>query len=165
MTSWQTVRMKSHRNASCSNSAIEHDLLKMTRYLLDTNIASCIIKGNSPAIDRRLAKVGMAQLAVSAVTEGELRFGAVRLPHATRLHNLIEDFFLRVAVLPWDSDAAQQYGRLRATLECDGQPMGNLDAMIAAHALALDAVLVTNDHAFARIKKLKLADWTKAPRH
>src|ERR1039458_2614060 len=100
----------------------------MLRYLLDTNIASCIIKGNSPAVDRRLAKVAMGQLAVSAVTEGELRFGAVRLPHATRLHNLIEDFFLRVAVLPWDSDAAQQYGRLRATLECDGQQNVKKDA-------------------------------------
>lgn len=134
------------------------------RYLLDTNVASCIIKGNSPAVDRRLVKVAMAQLAISAVTEGELRFGAARLPHATRLHNMIEDFFLRVAVLPWDSDAARQYGQLRATLERDGQPMGNLDTMIAAHALALDAVLVTNDHAFARIKKLKVVDWTKPSR-
>jgi tRNA(fMet)-specific endonuclease VapC len=134
------------------------------RYLLDTNIASCIIKGNSPAVDRRLVKVAMAQVAVSAVTEGELRFGAARLPHAARLHNLIEDLLLRVTILPWDSDAAQQYGRLRATLEREGQPMGNLDTMIGAHALALDAVLVTNDHAFARIKKLKLVDWTKEPR-
>jgi tRNA(fMet)-specific endonuclease VapC len=137
----------------------------MTRYLLDTNIASCIIKGHSPAVDRHLVKVAMAQLAISAVTEGELRFGSARLPHATRLHNMIEDFFLRVAVLPWDSDAAQQYGQLRATLEREGQPMGNLDTMIAAHALALDAVLVTNDHAFARIKKLKVVDWTKTPGH
>lgn len=136
----------------------------MTRYLLDTNIASCIIKGNSAAVDRRLMKVAMADLAISAVTEGELRFGAARPPHATRLHNMIEDFFLRVAILPWDSDAAQQYGQLRATLEREGQPMGNLDAMIAAHALALDTILVTNDHAFARIKKLKVEDWTKASR-
>src|ERR1017187_6550021 len=135
------------------------------RYLLDTNIASFVIKGNSPAVDRRLVRVPMAQLAISTVTEGELRSGAARLPHATRLHSMIEDFFLRVAVLPWDSDAAQQYGRLRATLEREGQPMGNLDAMIAAHALALDAVLVTNDHAFARIKKLRLADWTQEARH
>jgi tRNA(fMet)-specific endonuclease VapC len=134
------------------------------RYLLDTNIASCVIKGNSPAVDRHLVKVPMAQLAISAVTEGELRFGAARLPHATRLHFMIEDFFLRVAILPWDSDAAQQYGQLRASLEREGQPMGNLDAMIGAHALALDAVLVTNDHAFARIKKLKLEDWTKGQR-
>jgi tRNA(fMet)-specific endonuclease VapC len=134
----------------------------MTLYLLDTNIASCIIQGNSPAVDRRLVKVPMAQLAISAVTEGELRFGAVRLPQAVRLHAMIEDFFLRVAILPWDSDAARQYGQLRATLEREGQPMGNLDVMIAAHALAVNGVLVTNDHAFARIKKLKIEDWTKS---
>src|ERR1039458_5384154 len=113
------------------------------RYLLDTNIASCIIKGNSPAVDRRLVKVAMAQLAISTVIEGELRFGAARLPHATRLHSVIEDFFLRVAILPWDSGAAQQYGQLRAPLEREGEPMGNLDTMIGAHALALDVVLVT----------------------
>jgi tRNA(fMet)-specific endonuclease VapC len=134
------------------------------RYLLDTNIASHIIKGNSPAVDRQLKKVAIAQLAVSAVTEGELRFGAARLPKATRLHSLIEDFFLRVSVLLWDSDAAQKYGELRATLEREGQPIGNLDMMIGAHALALGATLVTSDHAFHRIKKLKLADWTKEPR-
>jgi tRNA(fMet)-specific endonuclease VapC len=134
------------------------------RYLLDTNIASCIIKGNSSAVDRRLVKVEMADLAISTVTEGELRFGAARLPHATSLHGMIEDFFLRVAILPWDSDAAQQYGQLRAMLEREGQPMGNLDAMIGAHALALDAILVTNDRAFGRIKKLKVEDWTKAAR-
>ncbi len=136
----------------------------MTPYLLDTNIASCIIKGNSPAVDRRLVKVAMAQLAISAVTEGELRFGAARLPRAARLHSLIEEFLLRVAILPWDSDAARQYGQLRATLEREGQPMGNLDVMIAAHALAVNAVLVTNDHAFVRIKKLKIEDWTKVSR-
>jgi tRNA(fMet)-specific endonuclease VapC len=138
--------------------------IAMIRYLLDTNIASFVIKGNSPAVDRRLVKVAMAELAISAVTEGELRFGAARLPHAARLHNLIDDFLLRVIVLPWDSDAAQQYGQLRATLEREGQPMGNLDVMIAAHALALEAILVTNDRAFGRIKKLKVEDWTKGLR-
>jgi tRNA(fMet)-specific endonuclease VapC len=136
----------------------------MTLYLLDTNIASCIIKGNRPAVDNRLLKIPMAQLAISAVTEGELRFGAARLPHAVRLHSLIEDFLLHVAILPWDSDAARRYGLLRAVLEREGQPMGNLDVMIAAHALAVNAVLVTNDHAFARTKKLKVEDWTKESR-
>jgi tRNA(fMet)-specific endonuclease VapC len=136
----------------------------MPLYLLDTNIASCIIKGTSPAVDRRLVRVAMPQLAISAVTEGELRFGVARLPQAARLHATVEEFFLRVAVLPWDSDAAQEYGGLRAALERDGLPMGNLDLMIAAHALALGAVLVTNDHAFARIKKLKIEDWTKTSR-
>jgi tRNA(fMet)-specific endonuclease VapC len=77
------------------------------------------------------------------------------------LHSIIEDFFLHIAVLPWDSDAAQQYGQLRAALERAGQSMGNLDTMIGAHALALSAILVTNDRAFGRVKKLKVEDWTK----
>jgi len=134
------------------------------QFLLDTNIATWIIKGSSPAVDRRLVRVPMAQLAISAVSEGELRFGTARLPQAVRLHAMIEDFFLRVAIQPWDSDSARQYGQLRAALAREGQPMGNLDVMIAAHALALNAVLVTNDHAFARIKKLKIEDWTKESR-
>ncbi|MDR3557551.1 MAG: hypothetical protein P4L55_22565 [Syntrophobacteraceae bacterium] len=56
----------------------------------------------------------MAHLAISAITEGQLRYGVARLPQATRLHVLIEQFVLRVTVLPWDSDSAQQYGLLRA---------------------------------------------------
>ncbi len=131
------------------------------RYLLDTNTASYIIKGNRPAVDRRLVKVPMAQLAISTVTEGELRFGAALLPQATRLHSMVDDLFLRVAILPWDSSAAQEYGQLRANLQREGQPMGNLDVMIAAHALALEVILVTNDKAFSRIKRLKVEDWTK----
>jgi tRNA(fMet)-specific endonuclease VapC len=106
----------------------------------------------------------MSQLAISAVTEGELRFGAARLPQAAKLHSTIEAFLLRVATAPWDSEAARHYGQLRATLQREGQPMGSLDIMIAAHALALGAVLVTNDQAFERIKKLKIEDWTKASR-
>lgn len=104
----------------------------------------------------------MAKLATSAVTEGELRFGAARLPHATRLHRLIEEFLVRVTVLPWDSQAAQQYGELRASLERQGQPLGNLDLLIGSQALALNLVLVTNSEAFHQIQKLKIEDWTKS---
>jgi tRNA(fMet)-specific endonuclease VapC len=132
------------------------------RYLLDTNTVSFIFKGNE-AVLRRLSSIPMAQVAISAVTEGELRLGLARRPEATRLRQTVEEFLLRVAILPWDSEAAQQYGRLRAGLEELGQPMGNLDTMIAAHALSAGAVLVTNDKAFTRIKKLKIDDWTTGP--
>lgn len=131
------------------------------QYLLDTNTASYIIKGNRPALDQHLAKVPMALVAISAVTEGELRFGAARLPHAAHLHRVLEEFFLRIAILPWDSSAARRYGELRADLEREGRPMGNLDMMIAAHALALELTVVTGDQAFRRIKKLKVEDWAK----
>jgi len=130
------------------------------RYLLDTNIASYVIKGNIPAVRRRIVQVPMAQLAISAVTEGELRYGAARRPDAARLRTIVDEFLLRMTTLPWDSEAAQHYGQIRAALERKGQPMGNLDMMIGAHAVALGAVLVTNDRAFTRIKELRVDDWT-----
>lgn len=135
------------------------------RYLLDTNTVSFIFKGNFPAVRRRVAEVPFTQLAISTITEGELRFGIARRPGATRLHAVIEDFLLRVSILPWDSEATRHYGALRASLERSGQPMGNLDTMIAAHALAIGATLVTNDRAFSRIKNLKVEDWTKGRPH
>jgi tRNA(fMet)-specific endonuclease VapC len=132
-----------------------------SRYLLDTNIASYVIKGNIPAVRRRIVQVPMAQLAISAVTEGELRYGSARRPDAARLRSIVDEFLLRMTILPWDSEAAQRYGQIRAALEREGQPMGNLDTMIGAHALALGVVLVTNDQAFARIRELTIEDWTK----
>ena len=133
-----------------------------SRYLLDTNTASYIIKGDIPAVRHRLVKVPMAQVAISAVTEGELRFGVARRLGATRLETILSEFLIRMTILPWDSEAAQSYGRLRATLEREGRIMGNFDMMIGAQALASDLILVTNDQAFKRIKKLKIEDWTKA---
>jgi tRNA(fMet)-specific endonuclease VapC len=131
------------------------------RYLLDTNTASYVIKGNFPRVRERLLKVPMAEVGISAVTEAELRFGVARKPEAVRLKTAVEEFLLRVEVLPWDSAAAEQYAEVRADLERTGKPMGNLDLMIAAQALADQVVLVTHDHVFRRIKRLKIEDWTK----
>ena len=131
------------------------------RYLLDTNSVSYIIKGNFPRVRAHLVKIPMAHLAISAVTEAELRLGIARRPEAGRLKIAVEEFLLRVEVLPWDSEAAQHYANVRAALEREGTTIGNLDLMIAAHALAAEAVLVTNDRAFHRIKQLKVEDWTK----
>ena len=130
------------------------------RYLLDTNAASYAVNKKSAAMDRHLAKTTMAELGISAVTEGELRYGAVRSGSAP-LRATLEQFLLGVTIFPWDSNAATQYGELRATLEREGRLMGSLDMMIAAHALALGLVLITNDRAFGRIRKLKTEDWTK----
>jgi tRNA(fMet)-specific endonuclease VapC len=104
------------------------------RYLLDTNTASYVIKGNFPHVRERLLRVPMAEVGISVVTEAELRFGVARRPESARLEIAVEEFLLRVEVLPWDSAAAKQYALLRAALEREGKPMGNLDMMIAAHA-------------------------------
>ena len=131
------------------------------RYLLDTNTASYLIKGNFPRVRERLLKVPMAEVGISVVTEAELRFGVARLPEATQLKTVVEEFLLRVESLPWTSAAAQHYARIRATLEREGEPMGNLDMMIAAQALAAEAVLVTHDRVFRRVKGLKVEDWNR----
>ncbi|MGO9271049.1 MAG: type II toxin-antitoxin system VapC family toxin [Terriglobia bacterium] len=132
-----------------------------TRYLLDTNTASYVIKGNIPRVRERLLKVPMAQVAISVITEAELRFGVARKPEAVALSTAVDEFLLRVEVLPWNSPAARHYARMRAVLEREGEPMGNLDMMIAAHALATPAVLVTSDRVFGRVKQLKTEDWTR----
>ena len=131
------------------------------RYLLDTNTASYIIKGNFPRARERLLKVPMSEVGISVVTEAELRFGVARLPQARKLGIAVAEFLLRVEALPWDSAAAQSYARLRATLEEEGMPVGNLDLMIAAQALAEGTTLVTNDRVFRRVKGLRIEDWTK----
>lgn len=131
------------------------------RYLLDTNTASYVIKGNFPRVRARLLKVPMAEVGISVVTEAELRFGVARRPEATTLKRVVEEFLLRVESLPWNSEAAEHYAQIRAALEKGGEPMGNLDLMIAAQAVAADVVLVTRDHVFRRVKGLRVEDWSK----
>ena len=131
------------------------------RYLLDTNTASYVIKGNVPRVRERLLKVPMAEIGVSVITEAELRFGAARRPDVPRLKLAVDEFLLRLAILAWDSRCAENYAEIRAHLEKQGKPMGNLDMMIAAQALAAEAVLVTHDRVFWTVKQLEVEDWTK----
>jgi tRNA(fMet)-specific endonuclease VapC len=105
------------------------------RYLLDTSAASYAITKKSLAFDHHLAKVPMAALGVSTVTEAELRYGLARRP-SPALQATIDTFLLAVTVFPWDSEAAHHYGDLRAGLERLGQLLGSMDMMIAAHALS-----------------------------
>src|SRR5271168_1752612 len=132
------------------------------RYLLDTNTVSYVIKGNFPRVRERLVKFRMAEVGISVITEAELRFGLARRPEALKLKIAVEEFLLRVEVMPWNSDAAQHYARVRAALEGEGEPIGNMDLMIAAQALAAEAVLVTRGRVSRRIKNLKVEDWSKA---
>ena len=86
-------------------------------YLLDTNTVSYVLKGNIPEVRRRLARVPMADVAVSVVTEAELRFGLARRPKAKQLAIAVEEFLVRVTVLSWNSSVAKAYAQLRADLE------------------------------------------------
>lgn len=131
------------------------------RYLLDTNTVSYIIKGNFLRVRERLLRVPIAEVGISVVTEAELRFGVARLPQAAKVGIVVEEFLRRIEILPWDSIAAGHYASVRSLLERSGQPMGNLDLMIASQALAVDAIIVTNDRVFRTVKGLTIEDWTK----
>jgi tRNA(fMet)-specific endonuclease VapC len=131
------------------------------RYLLDTSIVSFHIRQSSPTLLRRLGQVAASTVALSVVTEMEIRFGLARRP-TLRIRPLVEEFLAGMTILPLDSDAAREYARIRAELEQQGSPIGPLDLMIAAHAASLRATLVTNDvREFARVRGLRVVDWTK----
>ncbi len=133
-------------------------------YMLDTNTASYIIKGESAVIRERLRIVPMANVCVSAITEAELLRGVAKKPDAKHLPLAVKEFLLRVEILPWDSDAAEVYVQLRTACENEGKPLGNMDMLIAAHSVAVGAILVTNDKAFYNVKHhLMLEDWSMPP--
>lgn len=133
-------------------------LAKSTRYMLDTNAVSDLVKGN-PAIAQRLRAEPISSICISAITEGELLYGLAKRPAMKRLRQAVEEFLLRVDVLPWDSTVTTRYGELRAALESQGKVLQPLDLQIAAHALSLGAVLVTGDKAFGRVRGLEVEDW------
>lgn len=132
----------------------------MTRYLLDTNAFSHAVKGTLSNFSDRFASVMLEDVAVSVVTEAELLFGLAKRSQAHELARAVHELLGRITILPWTSHAAKHYADLRFALEAKGQPIGALDLMIAAHALAEDAVLITNDAAFRRVERLRLEDWT-----
>ena len=131
------------------------------RYMLDTNTASYIIKGHPAAIRERLLHVPMMNICLSAITEAELLRGVAKKPDAKHLPIAVNEFLLRVEILPWDSLAAKTYAELRTACEKEGKPLGTMDMLIAAHAKAESIILVTNDQAFFNLAhKLDLEDWT-----
>ena len=131
-------------------------------HMLDTDTASYIIKRRSPAIGAKLAAIPPALVCVSVMTRAELQYGLKRLPADHRLHIGVRQFLTIVRVLPWDAEAADAYADIRHQLVTTGQPIGEMDMMIAAHSLAAKAVLVTNNvRHYERIPGLVLAGWSE----
>src|SRR5437016_367169 len=120
----------------------------MTIYMLDTNIASHVIKGDIPLVRKRLVDVPMHSVAMSVITQAELLYGVAKRGHPVGLATRVREFLIRVEVLPWTQDVASVYGNLRASCEAVGATLAPMDMMIAAHAKAAGAILVTRDRAF-----------------
>ncbi|WP_332776255.1 PIN domain-containing protein [Polaromonas sp.] len=134
----------------------------LTPLLLDTNIISDMMRDlQGPAARRAMAadpSSASRPLYTSAVVQCELEYGLARRKNA-RLEVAYQGVMATVEVLPITSDVAEHYARLRTQLEALGQPIGPNDALIAAHALALDATLVSADAEFRRVPGLRVENW------
>jgi len=132
----------------------------MSGWTLDSNVASHVIRGHRREVIERLTTLPISDVVISSITEGELLHGLAKRSDLTALSDRVREFLLRVDVLPWDHDVTKTYTDLRAACEAKGVTLAPLDMMIAAHAVATDATLVTRDKTFGREPHpLRIEDW------
>ena len=130
-------------------------------HLLDTNMVTYIVSGRSHAARLRLKEaLTHHPVSVSAITQAEILFGLENKLQATRLRSAVADLFAILPILAWDSAAAHAYAGLRARLASAGKSLSSMDMLIAAHATAASATLVTHDKAFRHAEPmLDIVDW------
>jgi tRNA(fMet)-specific endonuclease VapC len=130
-------------------------------WMLDTNICIYVINARPPGVLARFRQQRLGDIGISSVTAAELAFGVVKSGSA-RNREALEMFLAPLEVLAFDADGIWHYAKVRADLERRGEPIGALDTMIAAHALASNAILVTNNtREFARVPELRLENWAQ----
>ena len=133
------------------------------RYLLDTNIVSAVVKQPDSDLARRLAAMPKNTFAISIVVAAELRYGAI-LKASPKFSRQVEAVLEGIDILPMEEPVNWHCGRIRAELARLGQPIGQNDLFIAAHACALGLVLVTvNLREFARVPELAVENWLAGP--
>ena len=130
------------------------------KVMLDTNTCIAIIRRKPPQALQRFKAYKVGDIGISWVTLAELEFGVAKSQHQEKNQAALDEFVLPLEVANFDRETARVYGRVRATLETKGTPIGSLDVMIGAHALSLGATLATsNTREFSRIKGLTVVDW------
>lgn len=133
----------------------------MTRYLLDTNILSDLVVNPQSRVAKHLRKVGESKVCTSIVVAAELRYGATKRASA-RLSQQLNMILDTIDIVALESPVDEIYGAIRTKLEKSGKPIGGNDLLIAAHAIALDTVLVTdNEREFSRVDGLKRENWLR----
>lgn len=133
-------------------------------YMLDTDTCIVLMRGESPALAARVQAVPLQQQVMSVVTFAELSYGVQASTATRRKQNqaVLDSLVLHLAVLDWPQLAAQHYAEIRHDLKRRGAQLGAADLMIAAHARAIGATVVTNNTKdFGRVKHLQVENWTK----
>lgn len=133
----------------------------MIKFLLDTNILGYFVRNDSPALQKRmLLALKRQEVAISAVTRAEVRFGLALLAANDKRRRSVNLLLQELPALPWTLEAADCYGQIAAQLQQAGKAIGAMDTQIAAHALVLGLPLVThNTRHFKRVPGLKIDDW------
>lgn len=135
--------------------------------MLDTDICIFLMRGESPTLTERVQKMPLQQQVMSVVTLAELTYGVQASAAAKRKQNqaVLDQLALHLAVLDWPREAAQHYAEIRLDLKKRDAQLGAADLMIAAHARAIGAVVVSNNTKdFGRVKSLQVENWTKQER-
>lgn len=132
------------------------------KYMLDTNICIYTIKHKPPEVIKAFLCHEPDDMCISSITYGELMHGVEKSQAVERNRSAITLFLSAISILPFDSDAAEEYGAVRADLERKGTPIGPMDMLIAGHARSRGLILVTNNtREFFRVNELEVEDWTK----
>jgi len=132
------------------------------KYLLDTNVCVDYLNGRYPAVTQAIQASAPDDLCISSVAVAELRYGAEKSAHRQRNHARLDVFLAEIPCVDFDGTAASFYGRVRVALEKRGTLIGPYDLQIAAHALALGLVLVSdNTREFRRVRGLKVENWRR----
>ena len=132
----------------------------MIKYMLDTNICIYIIKQKPENVIARFRQTPVSDIGVSSITLSELECGVVKSTKPEQNKLALAQFMAPIEIYAYDDVAAQHYGRIRVNLEKQGTPIGSLDMLIAAHALSIDSVLITNNESeFKRVSILKIENW------
>jgi tRNA(fMet)-specific endonuclease VapC len=130
------------------------------KFMLDTNICIYIIKSKPVTVINYLKNISVSDIGISTITLSELEYGVEKSQNKQQNKIALLQFLTPLEIVPYDDLAAKAYGRIRHVLEREGQPIGALDMLIAAHALSLNSILVTNnEREFPKVPELKVENW------
>lgn len=131
-------------------------------YLLDTNICVALIRQRPPTVIQHITNHQLTDICISTITIAELQYGVNKSRNVLQNQHALGQFLIPFTFLEFDDSAAHVYGPLRTLLESQGTPIGSLDMLLAAQAIAQSVIVVTNNtKEFSRIPQLTLEDWTK----
>jgi tRNA(fMet)-specific endonuclease VapC len=131
-------------------------------FLIDTNICIYIMNNRAPEVIQKLREIGVGNICISSITVSELQYGVYKSKQIKKNLKRLEEFLRPFDIIAYDEKSANYYGKIRSQLEKDGNVIGPLDMLIAAHALRENLTLITNnENEFQRVKSLKVENWIR----